>query len=61
MVYNSALVKSQEQEVFVQIKTLSRNYTGSEEQQAEMEELLRKQLKLQELRKIIMKKLGRVQ
>ncbi len=61
MVYNSALVKSQEQEVFVQIKTLSRNYTGSEEQQAEMEELLRKQQKLQELRKIIMKKLGRVQ
>lgn len=61
MVYNSALVKSQELEVFSKIKMLSRNYTGSEEQQEEMEELLRKQQKLIELRKIIMKKLGRVQ
>ncbi len=61
MVYNSALVKSQEQEVFSKIRVLSRNFTGSEEQQAEMEELLRKQQKLVELRTIIMKKLGRVQ
>lgn len=61
MVYNSAMVKSQEQEVFSKIRMLSRNFTDSDEQQAEMEELLRKQQKLVELRKIIMKKLGRVQ
>ncbi len=61
LVYNSALVKSQEHELYSRIKELSRNFTGGEDQQEEMEELLRKQQKLLDLRKRIMNKLGRVQ